>query len=321
MQSIFSAMNPREYKKMQRKKTWKKAWNMRLLYIMIFVGFAYFIIFRYATIYGLLIAFKKYKAKLGIMGSEWVGLDNFRKVFKGKDIWRVFGNTITISFWKLILGFPAPIILAILLNEIRGKRFKKGVSSILYMPHFLSWTVFGGILFNLFSSTTGSIPRFVLNNFGVQMPSLITDPQYARGFLYATNIWKNVGWDTIIYTAAIAGIDQELYEAAIVDGANHWQEIWHVTLPGISVTIATLLVLNVGSIMSAGFDQIFNLHYEMNTAKSSVDILDTYVYELGIKTGKMEYATVIGITKSIINCMLLFTANKAAGKITGDSPL
>ena len=321
MQRILSDEAMREYRKMQRKKMWKRAWNMRLLYLMIIVGFAYFIIFRYATIYGLLIAFKKYKAKLGILGSEWVGLDNFRKVFKGKDIWRVFGNTLTISLWKLVLGFPAPIILAILLNELRKKWFKNGVSSILYMPHFLSWTIFGGILFNLFSSTTGSIPRFVLNTFGVQMPSLITDPRYARGFLYATSIWKNVGWDTIIYTAAIAGIDQELYEAAIVDGANHWQEIWHVTLPGMAVTIATLLVLNVGGIMSAGFDQIFNLHYEMNTAKPMVDILDTYVYELGIKTGKMEFATVIGITKSVINCILLFIANKTAGKITGDSPL
>lgn len=299
----------------------RKIWNMRLLYLMIFVGVAYFVIFRYATIYGILIAFKNFKARRGIWGSEWVGLRNFYAVFGGNDIARVFLNTVEISLMKLLTGFPAPILLAVLLNDIVQPRFKKTVSSVLYMPHFLSWTVFGGILFSLFSSTTGSIPRFVLNTFGVQMPSLITDPKYARGFLYMSNIWKEVGWGTIIYTAAIAGIDQQLYESAYMDGANHVQEIWHITLPCIRGTIATLLVLEIGNVMSAGFDQIFNLHTNINAAKSTVEILDTYVYEAGVKNGKFAYSTVVGITKSVINAVLLLIANAVTGRLMGESPL
>ena len=310
-----------ESRQARRRRTLKRMWNMRTLYLMILVGVVYFVVFRYATMYGVLIAFKNFKARRGIWGSEWVGLKNFQAVFGGADVARVFRNTIQISLMKLLTGFPAPIILAILLNEIYHPRFKKVVSSVLYMPHFLSWTVFGGILFSLFSSTTGSIPRFVLNVSGVQMPSLITDPAYARAFLYASNIWKEVGWSTIIYSAAIAGIDQQLYESAIIDGANHFQEIWHITLPCIRVTIATLLVLDVGNIMSAGFDQIFNLHTNMNAAKSSVEILDTYVYEVGVKNGKFSYSAVVGITKSVINAVLLVIANTTVGKLTGESPL
>lgn len=310
-----------ETKEQRRKKLIKKIWNMRLLYLMISVGVIYFIVFHYATLYGLLIAFKDFKARRGIWGSEWVGLENFRKVFGGADVGRVFKNTLIISLSKLALGFPAPIILAILLNELYHPRFKKTVSSMLYMPHFISWTVFGGILFNLFSSTTGTIPAFVLQTFGIKMPSLITDPAYARGFLYATNIWKGVGWGTIIYSAAIAGIDEQLYEAAIIDGANHFQEIWHITLPGIRATIVTLLVLDVGGTMSAGFDQIFNLHSNISAASDVVEIIDTYVYSIGVKGGKFSYAACVGMTKSIINCILLITANWASGKIAGESPL
>lgn len=308
-------------KQQRRSKLVKKIWNMRLLYAMAAVGVIYFIVFNYATLYGLLIAFKDFKARRGIAGSEWVGLANFRKVFGGADIGRVFKNTLIISLTKLALGFPAPIVLAILLNELYHPRFKKSVSSFLYMPHFISWTVFGGILFNLFSSTTGTIPTFILKTFGVQMPSLITDPRYARGFIYLTHIYKGVGWGTIIYSAAIAGIDEQLYEAAIIDGANHLQEIWHVTLPGIRATIVTLLVLDVGGVMSAGFDQIFNLHSNINAASNVVEILDTYVYKIGVKDGKFSYATVIGMTKSVINCVLLVTANWVSGRIAGESPL
>lgn len=310
-----------ETKAQRRRKLRKKMWSMRVLYLMIIVGATYFFIFRYATMYGVLIAFKNFKARQGIWGSEWVGMKNFHAVFSGRDVILVFQNTVHISLMKLLTGFPAPIILAIMLNEIQHERFKKITSSVLYLPHFLSWAVFGGILFSLFSATTGSIPRFMMNTFNVSMPSLITDPKYARGFLYATSIWKEVGWNTIIYMAAIAGIDQQLYESVVIDGANHFQEIWHITLPCIRTTIATLLVLSVGDIMSAGFDQIFNLHTNMNTAKQVVEILDTYVYETGVKNGKFAYSAVVGITKSVINVVLLVIANVSVGKLTGESPL
>ena len=321
MNAVSSRAERRLVRKAENRRLRKRMVNMWQLYLMVVVGVAFFIVFRYATMYGVLIAFKNFKARRGIWGSEWVGFKNFVTVFGGREVGRVFANTIQISLMKLLTGFPAPIILAILLNEIYHPRFKKTVSSLLYMPHFLSWTVFGGILFSLFSQATGSIPMFVLNTFGYQMPSLITDPKYARAFLYASNIWKEVGWSTIIYTAAIAGIDQQLYESALIDGANHFQEIWHITLPCIRITIATLLVLDVGNIMSAGFDQIFNLHTNMNAAKNTVEIIDTYVYESGVKNGKFAYSAVVGITKSAINAVLLVIANFAAGKLTGESPL
>ena len=201
-----------------------------------------------------------------------------------------------------------------MLNEIQHERFKKITSSVLYLPHFLSWAVFGGILFSLFSATTGSIPRFMMNTFNVSMPSLITDPKYARGFLYATNIWKEVGWNTIIYMAAIAGIDQQLYESAVIDGANHFQEIWHITLPCIRTTIATLLVLSVGDIMSAGFDQIFNLYNPL--VMETADIIDTWVYRVGLVERQYSLGTAVGLLRSIVGIILMLSANKIAQKVT-----
>lgn len=299
----------------------KKMRRMWPLYVMMAVGILYIIVFKYSTLYGLVIAFKDYKIKKGIMGSEWVGLANFKAVFSGTAVRQVFENTLVISIMKLIITFPAPIALAILLNDLRDGRFKKTVSTALYMPRFLSWTVFGGILFSLFSSTTGSIPQAVFNLTGIKMPSLITDPKYARGFLYLTELWKGVGWNTIIYTAAIAGIDQTYYEAATVDGATHFQQILHVTLPCIASTIVTLLVLAVGGVMNAGFDQIFNLHSEVDAATNIVNIIDTYVYNAGVKQGNFEYATVVGMTKSVINAILLIAANLSVKKMTGEGVL
>lgn len=302
----------------QRPKLSRKIWNYRIFYLMMAVGVLYFVVFKYATLYGLLIAFKKYSFKNGIWGSKWVGLANFEKVFRGSELSSVFRNTLIISMGKLILGFPAPIILALLLNEVRHTGFKRAVQSVLYMPRFLSWIIMAGICSNLFSSTNGVLPLLV-KKMGGTMPSLITDPRYFRGFLYATDIWKGMGWGTIIYLAAITGIDPQLYEAATIDGCNRFQNVIYITLPCISTTVVTLLVLNVGGIMNAGFDQIFALYSDKT--RPVADIIDTYVYRLGLQTGKYEYATVIGMAKSVINCILLFSANWVAGKISGDSPL
>ena len=304
--------------RIRRTSLGRAMWKYKVFYAMIAVGVLYFIVFKYATMYGLLLAFKNFKVRKGIWGSDWVGLKNFATVFAGRDFWNVFTNTLEISLWKLILGFPAPIILALLLNELRFKRFKNISQSLLYLPHFISWTILGGIFFGLFSSTSGAIPRLILKTTGNQMPSLITDPNYIRGFLYLTNIWRGVGWSTIIYMAAITGIDGQLYEAAFIDGATRFQQVFYVTLPAIMPTIVTLLVLDVGGIMHAGFDQIFNLQTELTRAK--IDVIDTYVYRVGLQNGKYEYATVFGITKSVINCVLLFLANWVAGRI-GESPL
>lgn len=296
----------------------KRIWSYRTLYLMIFVGVLYFVLFKYVTIYGLLIAFKNYKFKLGIMGSEWVGWKNFQRALSNKDVPIVIKNTIIISMGRLVFGFPAPILLALLLNELRSKIFTRVTQSVLYLPYFISWIVMAGLCKNLFSITNGVIPN-VMARFGITMPSLMTDPAYFRGFLYGTDIWKNMGWGTIIYLAAIAGVDQELYEAGIMDGCNRFRQVLHITLPCIAPTIITLLVLNMGGIMNAGFDQIFNL--QNSRVQKVSDILDTYLYRLGLLNGKYEYATVIGMTKSLVNCILLFSANWVAGKISESSPL
>ena len=301
-----------------RKRFVKTMRNYGALYLMMIVGFVWFLIFRYATLSGLVIAFKKFSLRKGIWGSEWIGFKNFEKVFRGTDLPIVFKNTLTISFCKLAIGFPAPVILALLLNEVRSTAFKRVIQSTVYLPHFLSWVIMAAICTNLFSSTSGAISLF-LAKFGISMPSLMTDPKYFRGFLYMTDVWKNMGWGTIIYLAAITGIDPQLYEAATIDGATRLQSVFHVTIPCISTTMVTLLVLSVGGVMNAGFDQIFNLYTD--TTRPVSDIIDTYVYRLGLKSFKYEYATVIGMTKSAINCVLLFTANWVAGKISDSSPL
>ena len=296
----------------------QKIWGYRALYVMIIAGFAYFFIFNYATLYGLLIAFKNYRVRLGILGSPWVGFANFPVAFGNTEFPRIVRNTLVISFGKLLFGFPAPIILALLLNELRSQRFKRIVQSILYIPHFISWVILAGIFNNLFSVTNGVFPLF-FRLFNVEMPSLIGDPKYFVGFLFASNVWKNMGWGTIIYLAAISGINPELYESAVIDGCNRFQQALHITVPTISLTIVTLLVLNMGSVMSAGFDQIFNM---MTPRTMSVaHIIDTYVYTLGIQSGRYEYATILGMFKAVINCVMLFTVNWVSGKISETSPL
>jgi putative aldouronate transport system permease protein len=296
----------------------KKIWGYRALYAMILVGFAYFIIFKYITLYGLLIAFKNYRIRLGILGSPWAGFSNFPKALGNKDIPRIVYNTLVISFGRLLFGFPAPIILALLLNELKSPIFKRAIQSVLYLPYFISWIIMAGICSNLFSITNGVIPLF-LKNIGITMPSLISNPKYFVGFLIGSDIWKGMGWGTIVYLAAITGVDPELYESAVVDGCNRFQQIFHITLPCIVPTIVILLVINMGGIMNAGFDQIFNLYGA--TTMQVADIIDTYVYRLGIQSGRFEYSAIIGMFKSVVNCVLLFTVNWIAGRIGESSPL
>lgn len=296
-------------------KTIRRYWP---LYVMMAGGVLYFVIFKYATLSGLLIMFKSFNMKKGILGSDWIGFENIKKVFSSTELPVIFKNTLVISFWKLILGFPAPVILALLLNEVSRPGFKRVIQSTIYLPRFISWIIMAGVCSNLFSNTTGAIPLF-LSQFGIEMPSLLGDTKYFRGFLYMTDIWKNAGWGTIIYMAALSGIDPQLYEAAAIDGCNRLKSVWHITLPCISVTMVTLLILNIGSVMNAGFDQIFALSTE--ATRSVADIVDTYVYRLGMQNYKYEYATIIGMTKSVINCILLFAANWIVGKISDESPL
>lgn len=278
------------------------------LFLMFLPVLVYFIIFKYIPMGGIILAFKDYKISLGIMGSPWNGLENFRQAFSTITFSRAVKNTVIISLLKTAFGFPMPIILALMLNEVRHLRFKRAVQTISYLPHFLSWVVLSGMLSQMLSPNTGAVNHILTNWFGLAKPIyFLGDNRWFRSTLVMTDIWKGVGWSSILYLATIAGIDPSLYEAAVCDGATRLQRIRYITLPSISSTITILLILNIGSVMDAGFDQVFNLY---NTAVYATgDIIDTYVYRFGI--GKMKYAigTAIGLFKNGIGFFLVVSTN------------
>lgn len=285
----------------------------KYIYLMILPGMLFYIIFSYMPMYGIILAFKKFMYNKGIMGSPWVGLDNFKMMLKDREFARVFVNTVIISFGKIITGFPAPIIMALLINELTNRKFKKMVQSVLYFPHFLSWVIIAGLIYNLLSVTNGVLSKILEELFNIKQIAIIGNPKYFRSLLYVSSIWKSVGWGTIIYLAAIAGIDQEIYQSALIDGANRWERARYITIPSLSYSISILLILNVGQVMNAGFDQVFNLY---DPGVFSVgDIIDTYVYRVGLRAARYEYSTTVGLFKSVINCGLLLSANLFAKQL------
>jgi putative aldouronate transport system permease protein len=259
---------------------------------------------------GVIIAFKDFRFLDGIFGSPWAGLKWFNTLFSTTDFWVAFRNTIIISLYKLIVNFPAPIILALLLNEVFHSGFKRIVQTLVYFPHFVSWIVIGGILFSLFSSDS-----VILKFFGMSVSPMM-DPGKFRGLLVLSDLWKEVGWGTIIYLAAIAGVNPELYDAGRIDGANRFQLVRHITLPSIVGTIVILLILRTGHILNVGFDQIFILYNPM--VYSVADVLDTYVYRVGISLGRYSFATAAGLFQSVIGLVLLLITNRISKRLTGN---
>jgi len=269
--------------------------------------------------YGLILAFKEFQFDKGILYSPWVGFNNFIIMFGDNDFWAAFKNTIIISGGKLLTAFPAPIILALLLNELTSSKFKRIVQSIMYLPHFLSWVIIAGIIYGLLSSTDGVVTKIVQGMFNADMPQIISNYRYARSLIFTSNIWQSVGWGTIIYLAAIAGIDPSFYESAMIDGANRFHRMIYITLPSLSYAILILFILQIGGIMNAGFDQIINL-YSPSTY-NVLDILDTYVYRIGIANASgvshMEYGVAVGLVESVLNLCLLLFANSIIIKRLG----
>lgn len=301
--------------KNKKKSIWMEMWHSRYIYLMLLPFFVWLIIFHYGPMYGILLAFKKYNARRGIWGSDWVGLDNFRRIFITPMAVSSIRNTVLISLGRLIIQFPSPIVLAILINEMRGKRLKKVYQTIFTFPHFLSWVVVSAILTN-FLSLNGAI-NSLLTWLGLDKVNFLTNRPLFVSMLFATGIWKGIGWSAIIYMAAIAGIDPTLYDAARVDGATRWQQIWHITLTGIRSTIAIVFILDVGGLMNAGFDQIFNMRNAV--VSSAVEILDTYVYGITFAASpNYGFATAVGLFKSVINFALLMLANQTVGWLTGE---
>ncbi|WP_307311506.1 ABC transporter permease [Neobacillus driksii] len=285
----------------------KKYW---MLYIMILPGVAFYIIFKYIPLFGSVIAFQDYQIFKGILNSPWVWFENFKFIFSYQDFYHVLRNTAIIAFYQLIFGFPAPIILALLFNEIRRMFFKRTVQTLFYLPHFLSWVVVGGIVFELLA--TGGIVNSIRGIFGAEPILFIQEENYFRTIVVISGIWKGVGWGTIIYLAAITAINPSLYEAAVIDGANRWKQIRYITLPLLFPTILVLFLLNIGNFLELGFDQIFNLLTPMTYSVG--DIIETYVYRAGVLQGQFSVTTAIGLFQSIVGFILLYIFNRLARK-------
>lgn len=271
----------------------------------------YYLIFCYAPMYGVSIAFKDFNPMLGIMKSPWTGVETFQKLFAMEKFYSVFWNTISISAIRLVFGFPFPIIIALMLNELTHAGLKKTIQTAIYIPNFISWVVLGGILTSLLSMNSG-IVNGIITALGFPAIGFLTDEKFFVPTMVVSMIWKTFGWNTIIYLAAITGIDQQLYEAATVDGASRWQRLLHITLPCIRSTIIVVLITRIGSLMQAGFEQIFVLYHP--GVYGSADIIDTYVYRMGLQEGKFEMAAAVGLFKSVINFALVVMANKMARK-------
>ena len=283
----------------------------RALLLMFVPAIIYYLVFHYAPMYGLIIAFKKFRILDGYMKSPWVGFKYFKDALGSPEFWEVFRNTIQISLLKLIIGFPAPIILALLLNEIKNLRFKKVVQSISYMPHFLSWVVLSGIVINFLSPSTGVVNKMIIA-FGGDPIFFVASRHWFRPVLILSSLWKEIGWGSIIYLAAIAGVDTELYEAAALDGANKLRRTVHVTLPAISSVIVIMLIFAVGGLVNDDFDQIFNLY---NPSVYSVgDVMSTYIYRQGLESMQYSYSAAVGLFKNVIAFTLIVTTNLISKK-------
>lgn len=300
-----------------KRKLLRDMYNARYLYVLIIPAIAYYIVFHYFPIVGITLAFKEYKANLGILGSPWVGLKNYEFVFKDPMFYKALVNTFVISFERIVFQFPMPIVLAIMLSEVRNRYILRPLQTIFTFPQFLSWVVVGGILVN-FLGEYGAVNNF-LNLLGLEKQSFLSNQTLFRPILYISQIWKGAGWASIIYLASIVSISPDLYEAAIIDGATRMQRIWYVTLPGIKSTIVVLLILSVGQVMDMGFDQVFNLQ---NPAVQDVsEILGTYIYRITF-SGPMDFgfSTAIGLFKSVINFIFLLATDRAV-KLFGERGL
>lgn len=300
-----------------KKSLWIAIKKNRFFYLLIIPGFLYFVIFHYLPMFGIIISFKDVSPFGGIQGifdSEWVGLKHFKRFFDSYYFWNVLGNTVIISFYKLIFGFPAPIIFALMLNEVTRTYFKRIVQTISYLPHFISLVVLSGLVMHLTSIDGGLINQLVML-FGGDPIFFLGDVKYFRGVLVVSDIWKGVGFGSILYLASITTIDPQLYEAAKIDGANKWRQLWHITLPGMSFVIVVLFIFAIGDLLNAGFEQILLLYSP--AVYQVADIIDTYVYREGLIALQYSFATAVGLFKSIIAVFLLVGANYLARRING----
>lgn len=306
-------------KKENKKSKWqiiKKDLKInKYIYLMAIPMVVYFILFHYIPMYGIVIGFKDFSPRIGIWGSPWVGLKHFKEFFDSLYFSRTVRNTALLSLYSLLWGFPASIILALLLNEIRREKFKRCIQTITYLPHFISLVVICGLIVD-FTSTDGLF-NAILSNFGVEATNWLTKPEWFRTIYIGSGVWQSIGWDSIIFLAALTGIDPSLYEAAKIDGAGRWKQMLHVTLPGLMPTIVIMLILNIGGLMSVGYEKIILLYNSLTY--ETADVISSYVYRKGLQGGDYSFSTAVGLFESIIGFTLLIIANKLSKKITEQS--
>lgn len=314
---IWKGVYSRKMKLKGCKRLFANIWKVKEIYLLLIPGIVWYIIFAYIPIYGLTLAFKSYNAALGIFHSPWVGFENYKYVFRDPEFWDAMWRTIYINLGRIIFEFPFPIILALILNEVRVNRYKKILQTVYTFPHFLSWVIVASIMINTLS--TKGLVNALISIFGGEAVNFLGSTKLFVPLLYVTDIWKSAGWTMIIYLAAIAGIDTEQYESAIIDGATRLQMMRYITLPGIKSTIEILLILQIGNIMTQGFDQIFNLS---NPATSKVgEILDMYIYRITfLGPADFSFSTAVSLFRSVINFVFLILADRVA-KLLGSEGL
>lgn len=290
----------------------KRKFKQNLPLIVMFVPvIAFYLIFKYAPMVGVIVAFKSYNFADGIFGSPWVGLKNFNMLFSNPKSLLIIRNTLVLSLLNIVVGFPFPIMLAIMLNEVKKIWFKKTVQTLVFLPHFLSWVIVGGIVVTLFSQESGAINHWIRQWTGDAFPFLYNETSWMVIFV-GSGIWKEAGFSAIIYLAALASIDTSLYEAASMDGAGKWKQMWHVTLPGIAPTIVLMLILSMGKVMEVGFDQVYTLQ---NSVVSNVaEVISTYIYTIGLQKGQFSLTSAMGLFESVVGFILVVTANTIARK-------
>lgn len=294
----------------------RRIWRNKELYLIILPVLVYYILFHYKPMYGLIIAFQDYSPRRGIWGSDWVGLQNFKDFFGGIYFWRLLRNTLSISLVTLVVGFPAPIILALLVNELRSKLFSRITQTITYMPHFVSMVVLCAMI-REFVAEDGFITQFLVKFFGYDGKNLLSRGAYFTPIYAISNIWQGVGWGSIVYLAALTGIDMELYEAARVDGAGRWKQTIHITIPSIAPTIIVMLIMRMGQIMSVGHEKIILLYNEGIYDKA--DVISTYVYRMGIVNRQYSFSAAVGMFNSVVNFILVIAANQISKKVSETS--
>ncbi|WP_010271560.1 ABC transporter permease [Paenibacillus senegalensis] len=287
------------------------------LYIMMIVPLCHFLLFKYAPLFGNILAFRRYRPGMGPYGSEWVGFAYFERFFQDPAFWRAFYNTLILSGANILINFPIPILFALLLNEVRHVKFKKFVQTVSYAPRFISTVVVIAILNELLSPSTGIINRLLVSWFGMEPIYFLNEPEYFRSIYIFSETWQFTGWTAIIYLAAITGINRELFEAADIDGASRFQKVIYVTIPSIMSTIMVMLILNVGSLLSLGFEKVLLMYTPSNAMVS--DIIDTLVYRTGLTNQNYSYATAIGLFSGVIGVILVSTTNWLSRKATGES--